>query len=75
MVCVLDLHPRLNQVEMKEESEWVAKQFDSHDKMNDKQARKFPLNSLESSLQKEIDDKSDPDDAFVDLLFHPIEEE
>ena len=54
MVCALDLHPRLNQVEMKEESEWVAKRFDSCDEMNDKQARKFLLNSLESSSQKEI---------------------
>ena len=70
MVHVLDLHPRLNQVEMKEESEWALKRFDSHDEMNDKQACEFLLNSLENSLQKEIDDKSDPDDTFVDLLFH-----
>ena len=75
MVCVLDWCPKLNQVEMKEESEWCIKKFDSHDEMNDKQAKKFPLNSLESSLQKEIDDKSDDTDTFVDSLFCLIEEE
>ena len=29
MVCVLDWHPKLNQVEMKEETEWCAKRYDS----------------------------------------------
>ena len=75
MVHVLDLRPRLNQVEMKEESEWSSKQFDSHNRMNDKQAKEFLLDSLESSLQKEIDDKSDEDDTFVDSPFHLIEDE
>ena len=50
MVCVIDLHPRLNRVKMKEESEWCLTKFDSCDKMNGKQAKKFLLNSLERFL-------------------------
>ena len=75
MVNVLKLYPRLNQSEIKEESEWCLTKFDSYDKMNDSQAKKYLLASLNSTLEKEVDYRSEESDTFVDLLFHLIDEE
>merc|ERR1712197_60564 len=75
VVNILINWPRLNQVEMKEESIWCLARFDSHDKENDTQAKKFFLASLCNDLECEVSSRADDNDTLVDLLFHLIDEE
>ena len=55
-VDVLEDCAKLNQKAIKEESAWCVARFDSCDAGNDEQAKKFPLNSLDIELEKEITD-------------------
>ena len=54
MVNILIHWPRLNQIEMKEESIWCLARFDKYDKENDTQAKKFFLASLCTDLEYEV---------------------
>jgi hypothetical protein len=75
MVDVLSVYPRLNQESMLDESRYCFPKFDSYDKSNDVQARKFLLASLDIKLEKLITNKSSPTDTFVDVFFTLLEEE
>ena len=59
---------------MKEESMWCLACFDSYDKENDTQAKKFFLASLYSDLEYEVSSRADDDNTLVDLVFHLIDE-
>ena len=75
MVDVLTDYPRLNQDAMLTESLWCKSKFDSYDRGNDLQARRFLLASLSPQLEQEVVNKSDDSDTFVDVLFTFLEEE
>lgn len=75
VINVFTQYPGLAQDTIKMQSEWVKSRYDEYSKNNDKQARKFILNSLCTKMEELLVTKSSPADTAVDLLFHLIKEE
>ena len=75
VINVFTQYPGLAQAAIKTQSEWVQPRYDEYSKNNDKQARKFILNSVCTKMKELLVTKLSPTDTAADLLFHLIEEE
>ena len=75
MIDVLTAYPRLNKETMEPDSLWCLARYDSYDKQNDLQAKKFLLASLSASLMMTVESKIDDDSLFVDVFFTFVEAE
>ena len=68
MISVFTHYPCLNSTEVSKQTDWFKDKYDDYDQQNDRAATKCFLNSLTDALKKEIQQRSKPEDLFVDTF-------